>query len=505
MLHNALLLTFVELLLRGVTMLFQRYLASAIGAAGLGLLQLVLSVGGFAMTLGLSGLRVTAMYLCAEEYGKRNPGGMRCAIESCLKAGMVISSLAGFGLLVLSNYAAAHWIGDVRAASALRLLALFLPANCLCAILSGFFTACDRVRELARVETAERLAGLGLTAVLLSALARQDAGRACCAMVLGSGIACTGSAGYQFWMLKKFFPSCKASGSKQAMWQRLRRLCVPLALSAYLRSGLVTLEQFLIPWGLARAGGSTEASLAAYGTIHAMVFPILMFPAAILYTAADLLVPELARCRAAENTARMHHLTGTCLRMGLLFALCVACVMGALSEGLGQLLYQNAACGQYLLVFAPSVGMLYMDAMVDGMLKGFGEQTACVRYNTVTSLLDVALLYSFLPRFGLAAYVLTFYLTHGINFWLSIRRLMRVTGYRMDRKFLPRAAFCALGGLGACCCIPDNGLLPAMILRAGLYGSVFFLFLEFTDTVPACDRRWLRRSLKMRQEKSVDF
>ena len=47
MLYNALLLTFVELLLRGVTMLFQRVLVAKIGAAGLGLLQLVLTVGGF--------------------------------------------------------------------------------------------------------------------------------------------------------------------------------------------------------------------------------------------------------------------------------------------------------------------------------------------------------------------------------------------------------------------------------------------------------------------------
>ena len=115
MLSNALLLTLIELLLRGMTMLFQRYLAGAVGAAGLGLLQLVLTVGGFAMTLGLSGLRVTAMYLCAEEYGRQNPGGMRRAIESCLKTGALISSLAGLLLFFLSDAAAAHWIGDVRA------------------------------------------------------------------------------------------------------------------------------------------------------------------------------------------------------------------------------------------------------------------------------------------------------------------------------------------------------------------------------------------------------
>lgn len=193
MLYNALLLTFVELLLRGVTMLFQRVLVAKIGAAGLGLLQLVLTVGGFAMTLGLAGLRVTAMYLCAEEYGKGSLSGMQCAIRCCLKTGTIISAIAGLILFFLSDYAAKTWIGDARVAWALRLLAVFLPVNCLCAILSGFFTACDRVRELAKVETVERLAGLALTAALLRLYAGQDAGKVCCAMVLGSSLACLGS------------------------------------------------------------------------------------------------------------------------------------------------------------------------------------------------------------------------------------------------------------------------------------------------------------------------
>ena len=499
MLQSALLLTGVELLLRGITMLFQRCLVAIIGASGIGLLQLILSVGGFAMTLGLSGLRVSAMYLCAQEYGAGRLSGMRRAMDCCLQTGLVISSVVGAGLFLASDYAAVHWIGTAQAAQAMRLLALFLPVNCICAILSGFFTACDRVRELARVETIERLTGLLLTFVLLYVWAGADPGKACCALVLGSSIACLGSTVFQFVMFRRI---CRAYGpapEDASMKGRLAQLCVPLALSAYLRSGLSTLEQFLIPWGLARHGGSYEASMAAYGTIHGMVFPILMFPAAILYTLADLLVPELARCRAEENTRRIHHLTGTCLRMGLLFSLSVACLMGALSSGLGQLLYGSMDCCRYLLIFAPMVLMLYMDAMVDGMLKGLGEQVACVRYNTFTSFLDVALLYLFLPRFGVSAYILTFLFTHAVNFWLSIRRLVQVTGYPVRLSFLLRACFCAAGGLAACCCIPDGGLLPAMVLRAGLYGSVFALFLELTDTFTREDRRWLRRSLRLKR------
>ena len=135
---------------------------------------------------------------------------MRQATLCCLRAGAVISALVGAGFFLLSGYAAKTWIGDIRAAQALRLLALFLPVNCCCAILSGFFTACDRVRELTRVEAVERLAGLALTFVLLWFWAGHDAQKACSAIILGSSIACVGSTIFQFSMFEK---ACRGYGA----------------------------------------------------------------------------------------------------------------------------------------------------------------------------------------------------------------------------------------------------------------------------------------------------
>ena len=77
--QNVGLLTAANLLMRGVSMLFQVYLTARVGAAGVGLLQLILSVNLFAVTLGTSGLRVAALYLSAEAYGpaplRRRPAG----------------------------------------------------------------------------------------------------------------------------------------------------------------------------------------------------------------------------------------------------------------------------------------------------------------------------------------------------------------------------------------------------------------------------------------------
>ncbi len=83
----------------------------------------------------------------------------------------------------------------------------------------------------------------------------------------------------------------------------MRKLAAPLALSDYLRAALRTLEQLLIPWGLAQAGASQQRAMAAYGTVTGMVFPVLMLPAAFLYALIDLLIPELAACRARAGRA----------------------------------------------------------------------------------------------------------------------------------------------------------------------------------------------------------
>ena len=78
--RNVGLLTAANLLMRGVGMLFQVYLTARVGAAGVGLLQLITAVQFFAMTLGTSGLRVAALTLTAEEYGYRRFGGVRQAM-----------------------------------------------------------------------------------------------------------------------------------------------------------------------------------------------------------------------------------------------------------------------------------------------------------------------------------------------------------------------------------------------------------------------------------------
>ena len=492
MLRHTLLLSLASVWMRGVSMLFQVWLSNRLGAAGVGLLQLILTVGMLAATVGAAGVRVASMYLVAEERGKRRPEGIRQAMSRCLIYGGILSSAAAVALYFAAPTIGEKWIADSDAVGALQLLALFLPAGCLCAVLSGWFTACVKIRQLTRIEVVGQLGTLALAALFLS-MAGSDRAASCRAVVLANGL---GEVGLLCVLLPCYLRSQRGIASQPApgMWRRLLRLSLPLAGSEILRSGLSTAEHLMIPRGLAASGANRDAAMASYGTIHGMVFPVMMFPATLLYALSDLLVPELARCSAAGSTQRIRYLTGRCLKLGVIFACAVSGTLFCAAQPLGMLLYQSTEAARYLRLFAPLAAMLYLDALVDAMLKGLGQQVASVRYNILTSALDVALLLLLLPRYGIDGYFWSFVLTHGINFCLSARRLTKVTGHGLDAVFCLKTMLCtALCTFSAHLVVRQFTSLPALLAGCICYLLVLGFLLTVCGALSRSELRWLRQ------------
>ena len=81
--YSALLLTAVNLLLRLIGTSFQVYISGRIGAAGVGLLQLIMSVGSLALVAGMAGIRTATMYLTAEDLGRKQPENTRWVLSGC--------------------------------------------------------------------------------------------------------------------------------------------------------------------------------------------------------------------------------------------------------------------------------------------------------------------------------------------------------------------------------------------------------------------------------------
>ena len=272
LLGSALMLTAVNLMLRFGGTAFQVWLSGRIGAAGIGLLQLILSVNMLALTLGAAGGRTTAMYLTAEALGKKRPADADRLLHGCFRFCIFTAGAVGFCLYLLSPALAQGWIGSGDALPALRTWAAFLPVVCLTGVMTGYFTAAKRIGALAAVEVAEQFFSMGMTVLLLRFWAGNDPSRACQAVIMGSGLGSCFTLTVLL-LLKRTDPQ----GGRQhfGLKKKLLETAVPLAIADDVKAGISTTENLMVPKRLALYPGSTSP-LAAFGMVCGMVFPVLM-------------------------------------------------------------------------------------------------------------------------------------------------------------------------------------------------------------------------------------
>lgn len=480
--YSALMLTAVNLLLRTAGTTFQVYLSGRIGASGIGLLQLVLSVASLSMTAGIAGIRTGAMYLTAEELGKKRPGNVTWVLSGSFLYSFICSTVVASAVFIFAPAIAESWIGDIQATDALRIFAAFMPISCLCGVMTGYFTAANRITTLAAVEVAEQVCTITVTMMALHFWAGTDPGRACQAVIFGSSIsACMTLLSLVVLRLRER----AKTGPRIPIAKRLTGVAIPLALADDLRSGISTLENLMVPKRLALFQGAADP-LALFGMVCGMVFPILMFPCAILFGLTELLIPEMARCNAAGSQGRIRYLMKRSLKLVMMYGTVCAGIEFLLADQLCRGLYRSEQAGYYLKLFAPLIVMLYADIITDAMIKGLGQQKASVRYNILTSSMDVALLFIMLPRWGMIGYFISFAVTHAINFGLSLNRLVKITGQSPP---LRETVLCLLGAAFA---IFAAGFVNGSAVKILVFLSIYFAILTIENVISKEDYQWIR-------------
>ena len=433
-LWQALLLTGVSMLLRSVGVSAQVIIASRVGAEAVGISSLIGGAYGFAVTLALSGIQLGTTRLISEGSGKQDlpliHRTLRCAIAHALLFGV----LAGLLLLCGAPLIGRYWLRDLRTLPSLRIMALTLPFISLASCLSGYFVAVRRVYKSACIQVAEEVLRISLTLILLTHMAKKGVEAALMALAISGAVADVFS-GIALYLLyrhdrHKHFPTLPQPVTAPAYHTVARKLLsvtMPVAVAAYARSGLITLEHMLIPIGLQAFGKSHSASLATYGTVHSMALPVVLFPCALLGSFAGLLIPELTEAHVRGENTRIRNMMQRVFSLSLLYAIGAAGMMVAFSHELGMALYDSRTAGWYIRLLAPLIPIMYMDSATDAMLKGLGEQVYSMKVNIIDASISVLLVWLLVPRLGVMGYIVTIYITELLNAALSIVHLLNIS------------------------------------------------------------------------------
>ena len=513
---NGLIIALSSVLLRSLGITFNAYITSKIGAEGMGLFTLIGSVYGFAITLATSGINLAVVRLISASCGDSVPENSSTSVTKIMKNAicyaLIFSLTASCLLLVSAKNIGLLLLKDERTVLPLKILALTLPLIAISSVINGYFCGVRRVYKNVISQFTEQ--GIKIFSVIALLLAfSKNVYSGCLAVIMGGAIAELGGALisailYMLDRKKHRFNADLAQktgdGSKNpsqnGSFNRIFTLAFPVAVSAYVRSALGTIEHLLIPMGLNKYGGNSKSALEAYGTLHGMVIPIIYFPCAIISAFASLLVPELSSAYAMGNKRQIEYVASRVISVTLLFSLLVSVTLISLSYELGLFIYNSHEAGYYIKLIAPLVPLMYLDIVTDTMLKGLNEQLYSMRVNIADSVISIILLLTLLPTFGIKGYVTALFITELFNTSMSVIRLSNVTSIRAPiLKWVIKPLFTAILSVFLTKLIPELfpfGNLSSLSLKI-LFITLFYIVISrLTGAISREDTIWAKSLIK---------
>ena len=485
LLKNTILLTGSALLMRCIALAFQVWLVGRIGSAGIGLFQLVMSVSMLSVTFAISGIRFAATRLISEEIGLGRGNGVDIAMRRCCAYGTFFGITAMTILYIGAEPIGFLWIGDARTVYPLKLLAFSLPFISLSSVISGYFTASGRVYKSAFVQVSEQLVRIGLVAVFLQMVPDGDIEKACAAVVMGGTVAEVFS--FLMFIVIYFFDRKKygqKGGDTKGITVRMFSIAVPLALSAYARTSLSTLEHLLVPRGLRSSGMSEDTALTSYGVVHGMVFPIITFPSCFLMALSETIVPELTAAQVEGRQEYIYKTVSKLMQRCLMFALAASVFLFSYSMRLGEVIYASSEAGKFIRIFAFLAPIMYMDMVTDGCLRGLGQHMHSMAYNICDAAISVLLVYTILPRYAIMGYIGIVCFTECFNFILSMRRLTKVVNISINLKKIPISVLCSVAAVQLVKLIENTsgiGLtptVPSVVITIAVCAGLYMILLK---------------------------
>ena len=428
---NTFIIMASSLVIKIITSIFDIYLANKIGAEALGIYSQVLSIYMFLVTLATSGINLATTKVISEEVEKKNDKNVFIVIRKAFIYSLIFSLLSGSLLILFTPTICEKFLMNKISHIPLYVLAVSLPFISLTSSLNGYFYALRKVIKSSITSVSSQLVRILVIAVLVNIIFKNNVENSILALVIGNMSSEMISFFILYYIFKKESKNTKIENSDKSITTRMLKISLPIAITSYIRSFLHTIKHLLIPLRLKLSGMSYEKAISNYGIITGMAFPIVMFPSVIVYSYSSLLIPEFSRFSVEFNKEKMNKDISKLFKITLYFCIFVTGVLMCFGKTLGNVFYNNSEAGYYIKLIAPLIPLMYLDNVVDNILKGLGKQVSVMCCNIFDLIISVSFIYYLLPIFSTNGYIIVLYISEILNYTISVITLFRTT----DLKF----------------------------------------------------------------------
>ncbi len=428
---NSMILIFTSLITKIICSLFDIYIANKIGSETLGVFGLISSIYFFGITLASSGINLSTTKVISEELEKDSNTDTKYILKSSIFFSFITGTLSFIVLSLFAPYITKEILFNKVTNIVIYILALSLPFIALSLSLSSYFLAKRNVLSSSINQIATQFVRIIAVFVSLNIFAK-DINSAILCLVFGTTISEIASLVFHYLVYlkeSKYLTNVNLTKPKK-IHLRMLKIAIPIAITSYIRAGLNSIKHILIPLRLKLTGMSYELALQNYGIITGMAMPIIMFGSVIVYSFSSLLVPEFSRYSVNDEKSEMTRDIHKLFKVTLYFSIGLTGILMCYGSEIGNVIYNQFSAGHYIKLLAPLIPLIYLDNVIDNILKGLGKQVSVMICNIFDMIISISFIYLLLPNFGAIGYILVMYISELLNYTISVITLFKTTNVK---------------------------------------------------------------------------
>ncbi len=393
------LLTATGLASRIIGFFYRIFLSHTIGAQGVGIYQLIFPV--FALGIAFCGAGIQT---AVSKYTAEAAGAGRCP-QTYLYAGLMLSVSLSV-LFTLLIYTGADTIATVildepRCAALLRIVSLSLPLAAIHSCINGYYYGLQKTVVPSVSQLLEQVCRV-LCVYLIYRICESQ-GRTVTAAMAVWGIVLGELAGALFSLTVVRFVKCAERLS--ACLHQIVIFSIPLTTNRVLINLINSTEAILIPICLKAYGYSNEDALSIFGILTGMAMPMILFPSVLTNSVSVMLLPSISQAKAQKNQTLIHRTIRRTIESCLVLGFASTLFFLLTYSYIGQYLFANSLAGVYVRTLSFICPFMFLSTTLNSILHGLGHPTATLMLNLSSCLLRIAVIWFFVPVYGIRAYL----------------------------------------------------------------------------------------------------
>lgn len=460
---------------KALSFIYRIILSRSIGAEGLGIYQICLSVFSVFLTAASSGIPVTVSRLIAKNTATGNAKGKHSVVTAGILSTLMFTLPAAL-VMFLAKDLYAFLFPDRDCVKIFLWLLPGLVLTSIYAIMRGSFWGNKQFLPYSIIELAENavMVVCGCALIGFARTAKDGARMAVIAVLISYVFSFAVSLGWYF------IKGGKIANPKSQL-KPLMKASLPITAMRTSTSLLNSCVAMFLPALLSKACGYTSSeALALYGTVIGMSVPMLMIPNSLIGSIAVVVAPEMSENFYAKRTELLKRDIERTIKSSVLIATVLIPVMFTLGKDIGVLFYASELSGAVMRRFAFMMLPMCLAMITTTILNSLNFEVRTLIYFFAGAIAMIGTILGLTRLLGINAYMvglsLNFIITAALNLRLLKKTCPEINFFgHLVKSMAICAVACAFGHLF--CNLLQNVLAPVFrLILCGVAVATFAVF-----------------------------